>query len=146
MNADNGTKVKIKKLQPTEMLLRKTLSILAPYSFVLGVEPPRKEANEIIQQAIALKENWLVQDNVLPLDVIYLCINRKEIEETLKKAQQVNTFLRQVFKKTEQYSQNWTCNAKESNYALRLQPIRRLKVNGYAIEIYEADNSALQIM
>ena len=33
----NGTKVKNKKLHPTETLLRETLVSIAPYSFILGV-------------------------------------------------------------------------------------------------------------
>lgn len=71
----NGTKVKKKKLRPTETLLRETLVILAPYSFVLGVESPRKEDIKLIEDSISWQDNWRVQKAVLSLNVIHICIN-----------------------------------------------------------------------
>lgn len=80
----NGTKVKKKNLHPTETLLRETLVILAPYSFVLGVESPRKEDIKFIQDCTDWRDNWRIQKAVLPLNVIHVCINLNELEETFK--------------------------------------------------------------
>jgi predicted GIY-YIG superfamily endonuclease len=80
----NGTKVKKKNLHPTETLLRETLVILAPYSFVLGVESPRKEDIKFIQDCTDWRDNWRIQKAVLPLNVIHVCINLNELEEAFK--------------------------------------------------------------
>ncbi|MBW4599242.1 MAG: hypothetical protein KME29_06415 [Calothrix sp. FI2-JRJ7] len=68
----NRTQVKAKKLHPTETLLRETLHTIAPYCFVLGVEPPRKLDSKFIEDSISWGDNWRVQKTVLSLNVIHI--------------------------------------------------------------------------
>ncbi|MFN6484469.1 MULTISPECIES: GIY-YIG nuclease family protein [unclassified Nostoc] len=134
----NGTKIKIKKLHPTETLLRETLTILAPYSFVLGVEPPRKQDPKLINDSIYWRDNWRVQKAVLPLSVIHVCINLKELEEFTKDWRSVNRFLKQVFKQRPNYSDNWACKGQAKDEKFGIFFLRRLLVNGFAVEVYKA--------
>ncbi|AVH66941.1 GIY-YIG nuclease family protein [Nostoc sp. 'Peltigera membranacea cyanobiont' N6] len=140
----NGTKIKTKKLHPTETLLRETLTILAPYSFVLGVEPPRKQDPKLINDSIHWRDDWRVQKAVLPLNVIHVCINLKELEELAKDWRSVNRFLKQVFKQRTNYSDNWACKGQIKDEKYGLFFLRRLLVNGFAVEIYRAAKEALE--
>ncbi|MHC5727498.1 MAG: GIY-YIG nuclease family protein, partial [Nostoc sp.] len=140
----NGTKIKTKKLHPTETLLRETLTILAPYSFVLGVEPPRKQDPKLINDSIYWRDDWRVQKAVLPLNVIHVCIHLQELEEFAKDWRFVNRFLKQVFKQRTNYSDNWACKGKIKDEKYGFFFLRRLLVNGFAIEIYRAAKEALE--
>jgi hypothetical protein len=140
----NGTKVKTKKLRPTETLLRETLVILAPYSFVLGVESPRKEDLKLIEDSVSWQDNWRVQKAVLPLNVIHICINSKELQETFKDGLSVNRFISKVFKKRTNYSEDWDCKGRKNSENFGLFFLRRLLVNGFAIEVYEARKETLE--
>ncbi|MDZ8223395.1 hypothetical protein [Nostoc sp. ChiVER01] len=140
----NGTKIKTKKLHPTETLLRETLTILAPYSFVLGVEPPRKQDLKLIEDSISWRDDWRVQKAVLPLNVIHVCLNLKELEEFAKDWRSVNRFLKQVFKQRTNYSDNWACKGKIKYEESGVFFLRRLLVNGFAIEIYRVAKEALE--
>ncbi len=134
----NGTKVKNKKLHPTETLLRETLVILAPYSFVLGVESPRKEDLKLIEDSIYWQDEWRVQKGVLPLHVVHIGINLRELyaKESVKDWLPVYRFLRTVFRKRSNYSDNWGCKGRASDEKLGIFYPRRLLVNGFAIEVY----------
>lgn len=135
----NGTQVKAKKLRPTETLLRETLFTLAPYSFVLGVESARKLDIEFIKYSINLQDNWRFKKAVLPLIVIHICINLSELGDNWKSAIR---FLKTIFRKRSNYYNNW-------EFAYKGKPVyefamRRLLVNGFAIEVYAIDKKALE--
>lgn len=135
----NGTQVKAKKLRPTETLLRETLFSLAPYSFVLGVESPRKQNLKFIEDSINQLDNWRVKKALLPLNVIHICINLSELGYNWKLAIR---FLKTIFRKRSNYSNNW-------DFADKGKPVyefamRRLLVNGCAIEVYAIDKEALE--
>ena len=142
----NGTKIRTKKLHPTETLLWETLTILAPYSFLLGVEPPRKQDPKLINDSIHWRDEWRVQKAVLPLNVIHICINLKDLEEFAKDWPSVNRFLKQVFKQRTNYSDNWACKGKVKDEKYGVFFLRRLLVNGFAIEIYRAAKEALEFI
>jgi hypothetical protein len=137
----NGTKVKAKKLDSTEKLLRETLFSIAPYSFVLGVESPRKEDLKFIENSIYRQNNWRVKKAVLPLSVIHICLNLSELGYNWNSEMR---FLRRIFRKRSNYYNNW-----EFAYTYKGKPIyelavRRLLVNGFVIEVYGIDGEALQ--
>ena len=48
-----------------ETLLRETLVILAPYSFILGVESPRKEDLKLIEDSIYCKSDKMFGYTIL---------------------------------------------------------------------------------
>jgi hypothetical protein len=134
----NGTKVKNKKLHPTETLLREALVILAPYSFILGVESPRKEDPKLIEDSVYWRDGWRVHKAVLPLKVIHICINLEElyVKEAVKDWLPVYHLLRQLFRKRSNYSDNWGCKGRTSDEKSGVFYPRRLLVNGFAIEVY----------
>ncbi|MEG3925451.1 MULTISPECIES: hypothetical protein [unclassified Microcoleus] len=135
----NGTKVKAKKLAPTETLLRQTLFSLAPYSFVLGVESARKEDIKFIEDSINWQDRWRVKKGVLPLKVIHICINVSELGKDWKSAVR---FFKNLFRKRSNYSNNWEFPCKGQRiYELS---VTRLLVNGFAIEVYQIDKEALE--
>jgi len=140
----NGTKVKKKKLHPTETLLRETLLILAPYSFVLGVESPRKQDLKFIEDSADWRDNWRIQKTVLPLNVIHVCINLNELEEALKDGISAIHFLKKVFRKRSNYSNDWDCKGEKIFEKFGRFLLRRLLVNGFAIEIYEARQETVE--
>jgi hypothetical protein len=144
----NGTKVNKKKLRPTETLLRETLVILAPYSFILGVEYPRKEDLKLIEDSIYWKDEWRVQKRVLPLNVIHVCINLSELGEAIKDKDWLSKcrFLRKVFRKRSHYSDNWACKGQISYEYSGMFFLRRLLVNGFAIEAYVTNQEAVEII
>ncbi len=140
----NRTKVKDKKLHLTETLLRETLHTIAPYCFVLGEEPPRKLDPKLIEDSISWRDNWRVQKTVLPLNIIHICINMQELKEVFNDSMQAFRFVRNLFKKRLNYSDNWACKGdKETEKATGIVFLRRLLVNGFAIEIYEVRPEAL---
>lgn len=140
----NGTKVKKKNLHPTETLLRETLVILAPYSFVLGVESPRKEDIKFIQDCTDWRDNWRIQKAVLPLNVIHVGINLNELEAAFQDGISAIPFLRKVFRKRSNYSNDWDCKGEKTFEKFGRLLLRRLLVNGFAIEIYEARQEAVE--
>jgi predicted GIY-YIG superfamily endonuclease len=140
----NGTKVKAKKLHPTETLLRETLFSLAPYSFVLGVEPPRKEDLKLIEDSVNWQDEWRVQKAVLPLKVIHICINYKELQENLNGWLPSYRFLRKIFRKRPNFSDNWACKGDNKVEKYGIFILRRLLVNGFAIEAYLAREETVE--
>lgn len=144
----NRTKVKAQKLRPTETLLRETLNLIAPYSFVLGIESPRKEDPKLIEDSINCRDDWRVQKAVLPLNVIHICINLTQLGEALndKDWRSLCGFLKKVFRKRTNYSDNWACKGKESYEYLGSFYVRRLLVNGFAIEVYVTWQETVEII
>ena len=139
----NGTIVKTKKLRPTETLLRETLAVIAPYSFILGVEPPRKDDPNFMAKCQSFSSDRRIQKSVLPLSVIHICINLEEFN--IEKQRTVFTFLRNVFKKRVSYANNWSlhpANKQYERYGTFLT--RRLLVNGFAIEVSMVHREVLQ--
>ncbi|MTJ53323.1 excinuclease ABC subunit C [Anabaena sp. UHCC 0253] len=130
----NGTIVKTKKLRPTETLLRETLVVIAPYSFILGVEPPRKDDLNFMAKCQSFSSDRRIQKSVLPLSVIHICINLEEVK--IDKLKVLFTFLRNVFKKRINYTSNWILNPANKQYEKYGTFLtRRLLVNGFAIEV-----------
>jgi hypothetical protein len=137
----NGTKVKVKKLHPAERLLRETLFMLAPYSFILGVEPPRKDDSKLISSSTKWRQEWRVQKAVLPLQVIHICVNFQELLESddISSERNAKILLTKAFKKRSNFSNNWEVKPASSakTYSSYTSiPLRRLLVNGLAIEAY----------
>lgn len=140
----NRTKVKAKKLHPTETLLRETLHTIAPYCFILGVEPPRKLDSTFIKDSISWGDNWRVQKTVLSLNVIHICINLQELDTIFNNSMHAFRFARNLFKNRLNYSDNWACKGdRKSELSASIIFLRRLLVNGYAIEIYQVRQEAL---
>ncbi len=65
----NSSPVKPKQVRPTETLLRETITAIADFAFLLGVESPRKE----IEAQISIE--WLAQKKILGLSVIHVCLD-----------------------------------------------------------------------
>lgn len=133
----NGTRVSSKNLQPTETLLRKTLMTVAPYSFILGVEPPRKEDINLIKDCRVWRDNWRVHKSVIPLKIIHICVNLTELEKLVYKDSLAISFLKKVFRKNPKYANNWVVQVKNDYACFGRFVLRRLLVNGTAIEVYE---------
>ncbi|MCE2697766.1 MAG: hypothetical protein PX483_01180 [Nostocales cyanobacterium LE14-WE4] len=139
----NGTIVKTKKLRPTETLLRETLAVIAPYSFILGVEPPRKDDPNFMAKCQSFSSDRRIQKSVLPLNVIHICINLEEFK--IEKQKIVFTFLRNVFKKRVNYANNWSLDPATKQYERYGRFLtRRLLVNGFAIEVSMIHTEVLQ--
>jgi hypothetical protein len=132
----NRTKVKNKKLRPTETLLRETLAIIAPYSFVLGVESPRKEDPKFIEDSTNWRDTWRIQKAVLPLKIIHICVNLKELEKVAEDLPSRSRFLSKVLRKRTNYSSNWECKIKLRFKESGILSVKRLLVNSFAIEVY----------
>lgn len=140
----NGTKVKARKLRPTETLLRETLANLAPYSFILGVESARKLDLKFIEDSICRQAYWRVKKAVLPLTVIHICINVSELWIG-KNGNSGIRFLNKIFRKRSNYSNNWNFACKDDSKYQFLPP-RRLLVNGFVIEVYEIKPEAFELI
>ncbi|TAE55992.1 MAG: excinuclease ABC subunit C [Nostocales cyanobacterium] len=139
----NGTIVKTKKLRPTETLLRETLTAIASYSFILGVEPPRKDDPSFVAKCQSYSVDRRTQKSVLPLSVIHICINLTEFK--IEKQRTVFTLLRNVFKKRLNYSNNWSLHPDTKRYEKYGTFLtRRLLVNGFAIEVSKVNKEVLE--
>lgn len=139
----NGTIVKTKKLRPTETLLRETLTVIAPYSFILGVEPPRKDDPNFVAKCQSYSSDRRIQKSVLPLSVIHICINLEEFK--VGKIKAIFTFLRNVFKKRLSYANNWSLHPDTKRYErYGIFLTRRLLVNGFAIEVSRINKEVLE--
>ncbi|HEY9297391.1 MAG TPA: hypothetical protein VIQ31_13665, partial [Phormidium sp.] len=144
----NRTKVKAQNLHPTETLLRETLILIAPYSFVLAVESPRKEDPNLVEDSINWRDDWRVQKAVLSLGVIYVCINLNQLGEALKDNDwhSLCLFLRKVFRKRNNYSENWACKGTIKHEYLGIFYVRRLLVNAFAIEVYVTNKQTADLI
>jgi predicted GIY-YIG superfamily endonuclease len=122
----NNSPVKTKNVRPTETLLRETLAAIAPFAFILGVEPPRKAVVSQINDYPEMSARKL-----LLLDVIHICLDDaalqaiyqpESIEETLAIATK-------PFGTRKVYASKWDSFSSGGTY------IHRLLVNGHAIEV-----------
>jgi predicted GIY-YIG superfamily endonuclease len=142
----NGTQVKTKTVQTTEQLLRETLILIEPYSFILGVEPPRKHDAKLLDNSKHWRDDWRFQKFILPLNVIHICLNWNELESAFSDWQSAMRFLKKTFRKRANYSSNWTTRLAGKYERVGLFLMRRLLVNGIAIEVYTAQREVAEII
>ena len=122
----NDSPVKNKKVRSTETLLRETIATISDFAFILGVEPPRRE----VKNQIGLE--WLIQDNILDLPVIHICLNDILFKNKLNitSVEQYEDLRKQPFKTRKVYASKW------KEFPTKFHPmIFRLTVNGYIIEV-----------
>jgi len=138
----NSTPVKTKKLRPVETLLRETITAIADFAFILGVEPPRKE----IQSQIAI--DFLAKKNYLELNIIHVCLDMKALEEKCSAStEEQDALLKTTFSSRKSYARKWeTFRLPSSFKALYfLKRLRRgdyfmyyrLCVNRIVVEVYD---------
>lgn len=141
----NKTKVKAKKIRPTETLLRETLHTIAPYCFILGVEPPRNLDPKFIKDSQNWGDDWRVEKTVISISIIHICINLQELNTIFNDSMHSLRFTRNIFKKRINFSDNWTCKG-DKGYEIStcIFLLKRLLVNGFAIEIYQAHSEVLE--
>ncbi|WP_206755809.1 MULTISPECIES: GIY-YIG nuclease family protein [Cyanophyceae] len=118
----NSSPVKTKKVRPTETLLRETITAIADFAFLLGVEPPRKE----IQSQISI--DWLAQKKLLELSVIHVCLDIDILKEKFQpdSINEQEAVLKAAFSSRKAYASKW----ENLHYF-----IYRLWVNGYVVEV-----------
>jgi predicted GIY-YIG superfamily endonuclease len=121
----NASPVKTKNVRPTETLLRETLVAIAPFAFILGVEPPRKEVKSQIGNP------WLNLEKVLALNVIHICIDDAMLEAIYKpeSVDEKTAIESKPFISSKAYASQW--DVFNAGFIIML----RLLVNGYAIEV-----------
>jgi predicted GIY-YIG superfamily endonuclease len=121
----NASPVKTKNVRPTETLLRETLVAIAPFAFILGVEPPRQEI------ASQTSLGWLAQKKVLDLSVIHIGLDftafRKKFK--LESVEENEGLIKTLFISRKTYAQKWESIPPFYSFMYRLY------VNGYAIEV-----------
>ncbi|QXE24724.1 excinuclease ABC C subunit domain protein [Richelia sinica FACHB-800] len=139
----NGTIVKNKIFRPTETLLRETLTVIAPYSFLIGIEDPRQEDQKFVEACLSTGEEWRVKKSVISLQVIHIGINFKWFPSSDIKI--IIRFLKSIFKHRHNFSNNWINQGNkkiENDGGLFFN--RRLLVNGVAIEIHRIDSEVVE--
>ena len=121
----NNSPVKNKKVRSTETLLRETIATISDLAFILGIEPPRRE----VKEQISLE--WLIQDNILDLPVIHICLDNNLFKNKLNitSVNQYEDLRKQPFKTRKVYASKWQGFPKTSSFLFRLS------VNGYVIEV-----------
>jgi len=118
----NSSPVKTKKVRPVETLLRETITAIADFAFLLGVEPPRKE----VESEISI--DWLAQKKGLGLSVIHICLDSTALKEIFKpeSIEEQEALIKTAFSTRKAYASKW-----ENFYSF----IYRLSVNGYVVEV-----------
>lgn len=118
----NSSPVKPKKVRPTETLLRETITAIADFAFLLGVEPPRKE----VESQITI--DWLAQKRVLGLSVVHICLDSTLLKEIFKpeSIEEQQALIKIAFSTRKAYANKW-----ESFYSL----IYRLSLHSYVVEV-----------
>jgi hypothetical protein len=134
----NGTKVKSKKSKPMEVLLRETLTELAQYIYVIGVEPPRKEDKKFVSDAQQWNDTWRIQASVLNAKIIHICFDSTKFNEDLGNGNLTSKVLSKIFRHRPDFTANWDCKATKRSRYISWLPVTRLFCNGFAIEMYEA--------
>jgi hypothetical protein len=122
----NTSPVKTKNVRPTETLLRETLAAIAPFAFILGVEPPRKVFVPQINNYPEMSAKRL-----LLLDVIHICLDDAVLQavylpESIEETLAIST---KPFRTRKVYASKWDSFYSGGTY------IHRLLVNGHAIEV-----------
>jgi predicted GIY-YIG superfamily endonuclease len=139
----NGTKVKSQKSKPIEVLLRETLTELAPYLYVIGVEPPRKEDNNFVNDAKKWNDAWRIQASVLHAKVIHIGFDSTKFNEDIGDGNLTIKVLNKIFRHRPNFTANWDCKATKRSRYISWLPITRLFCNGFAIEMYEAKEETI---
>lgn len=141
----NGSRVKTKELRPSETLLRETLTILAPYSFILGVEPPREQDPEFVLRFSQWADKWRNKKSLLSLPFIHICIDVNALQEFFQDRAAVIQFIKKAFRNRGNYYDKWQCIEELGNYKRTLIS-QRLLVNGFAIELHEVEKEVLSLI
>lgn len=120
----NNSPVKIKKVRPTETLLRETIAKISDFAFILGVEPPRRE----IKDKISVQ--WLIQEQILELPIIHVCLDFITFKALFNphSADEYIAIITKAFSTRKTYASRWESFLKGYLFMLRLS------VNGYIIE------------
>jgi hypothetical protein len=139
----NGTKVKSQKSKPIEVLLRETLTELAQYLYVIGVEPPRKEDNNFVSDAKKWNDAWRIQASVLPAKVIHIGFDSTKFNEDLGDGNLTIKVLSKIFRHRPNFTANWDCKATKKSRCISWLPVTRLFCNRFAIEMYEAKEETI---
>jgi predicted GIY-YIG superfamily endonuclease len=123
----NASPVKTKKVRPTETLLRETLAAIAPFAFLLGVEPPRQN----VKSQVA---NYWVKNvaKVFHLNVIHICLDDAALDaiyqpETIEEKVAIEA---KPFTSRKAYASQWEVFQLGFN-----PPMLRLLVNNCVIEV-----------
>lgn len=120
----NSSPVKTKKVRPVETLLRETITAIADFAFLLGVEPPRKE----IQSQITV--DWLAQKKILGLSVIHVCLDIDDLKEKYQPSiEEEEALIKMAFSSRKAYASKWESFPPVYSFMYRLY------VNGYVVEV-----------
>ncbi|ACK72687.1 Excinuclease ABC C subunit domain protein [Gloeothece citriformis PCC 7424] len=138
----NGSKVKRKKVHPTETLLRETLVALSDFAFILGIEPPRQNDPLYVQKCIDFRQDWRIRKKVLSLNVIHIGINQAAMGEVVEDWEHKKAFLGNSFKTRKSYANKWESSS-DLSFDLAGQ---RLVVNGYAIEVCNVNKEVTELI
>ncbi|MEA5535920.1 hypothetical protein [Crocosphaera sp. XPORK-15E] len=110
-------------MRPTETLLRETIAKMADFSFILGVEPPRKEID------FSMSSEWLIHKKVLGLSVIHIGLNFVDFRDKFnpESLEEDAALIKKIFMSHKAYAKKWE--------SVPLASLYRLYVNNYAIEV-----------
>lgn len=122
----NASPVKTKNVRPTETLLRETLAAIAPFAFILGVEPPRQE---IASQMNNTQVKSSAKDS--HLSIIHICLDDVALNAIYQpeSIEEKTAIEQKPFSSRKAYSSRW--KSVQLGYNMML----RLTVCGYAIEV-----------
>jgi ribosomal protein S8 len=120
----NNSPVKSKKVHPTETLLRETIATISDFTFILGVEPPRREIKDQINIG------WLIKEQLLDMPIIHICLDSIIFEALFnpQSSDEHTAIIRNAFNTRKTYTNKWESFLKGYFFLLRLS------VNGYIIE------------
>ncbi len=137
----NSSPVKTKNLRPVETLLRETITAIADFAFILGIEPPRKD----IQPQIAI--DFLRQKNLLDLNIIHICLDFNAVNEKFQASiEERKSLIKTAFSSRKAYVRRWEIFRLGSSFqSLYFKRPRRgsyflyyrLCVNRTLVEIYD---------
>lgn len=121
----NDSSVKIQTKRHTETLLRESIVAIADFSFILGVEPPRKEIKDLMFRG------WLNSKKILELPIVRIGIDDYSFKNRLNisSSDEHEALAKKAFQTRKSYSNKWEFIPKEYPFLFRL------KVNNYAVEV-----------
>lgn len=121
----NDSPVKSLKTRSTEALLKETIATLSEFSFILGVEPPRKQ----IAEQIGL--DWLKKSKLLNSLVIHVCIDNNKFNSIFQpdSSNEHEGLIKAIFSTRKSYTSKWDCFPPYYSF------IYRLGVNGCSVEV-----------
>jgi hypothetical protein len=120
----NNSPVKSKKNRPTETLLRETIATISDFTFIIGVEPPRREIKDQINIS------WLIKEQLLDMPIIHICLDSIIFKALFnpQSSDEQTAIIRNAFNTRKTYTNKWESFLKGYFFLLRLS------VNGYIIE------------